>query len=234
MCIQGSSRSVTPRSSTLRLRTTPVPRPFCSTSTRSEWSVAVAAKAVLRISTSTIDRTSRRRCSRLYFRAGSTPPWPVDASGNPTSRRPSCPWKHVLQLFPAAVRSIPSRVVRASRVYGRSDPPRTRREHADPRPGRALDLAESRLKLDRLAPKQRERIRLVHGSLVYRDSRLQGFDAAAVMEVIEHLDRPRLRAFERVVFESARPGTVAVTTPNAEYNVKWPSLSAGQSLQSNR
>jgi 3' terminal RNA ribose 2'-O-methyltransferase Hen1 len=94
--------------------------------------------------------------------------------------------------------------------------------------GRALDLAESRLKLDRLAPKQRERIRLVHGSLMYRDSRLQGFDAAAVMEVIEHLDQPRLRAFERVVFESARPGTVAVTTPNAEYNVKWPSLPAGQ------
>jgi 3' terminal RNA ribose 2'-O-methyltransferase Hen1 len=94
--------------------------------------------------------------------------------------------------------------------------------------GRSLDLAESRLKLDRLAPKQRDRIRLVHGSLMYRDSRLQGFDAAAVMEVIEHLDQPRLRAFERVVFESARPGTVAVTTPNAEYNVKWPSLPAGQ------
>jgi 3' terminal RNA ribose 2'-O-methyltransferase Hen1 len=94
--------------------------------------------------------------------------------------------------------------------------------------GRALDLAESRLKLDRLAPKQRERIRLLHGSLMYRDSRLQGFDAAAVMEVIEHLDTPRLRAFERVLFESARPGTVALTTPNAEYNVKWPSLPAGQ------
>jgi 3' terminal RNA ribose 2'-O-methyltransferase Hen1 len=94
--------------------------------------------------------------------------------------------------------------------------------------GRVLDLAESRLKLDRLAPRQRERIRLMHGSLMYRDARLQGFDAAAVMEVIEHLDRPRLRAFERVLFESARPGTMAVTTPNAEYNVKWPSLPAGQ------
>jgi len=48
------------------------------------------------------------------------------------------------------------------------------------------------------------------------------------MEVIEHLDPPRLRAFERVLFESARPDTVALTTPNAEYNVKWPSLPAGQ------
>lgn len=94
--------------------------------------------------------------------------------------------------------------------------------------GRVLDLAESRLKLDRLAPKQRERIRLMHGSLMYRDSRLSGFDAASVVEVVEHLDRPRLRAFERVLFESARPATIALTTPNAEYNVKWPSLPAGQ------
>jgi 3' terminal RNA ribose 2'-O-methyltransferase Hen1 len=94
--------------------------------------------------------------------------------------------------------------------------------------GRVLDLAESRLKLDRLAPKQRERIRLMHGSLMYRDGRLSGFDAASVVEVIEHLDQPRLRAFERVLFESARPATVALTTPNAEYNVKWPSLPAGQ------
>jgi 3' terminal RNA ribose 2'-O-methyltransferase Hen1 len=94
--------------------------------------------------------------------------------------------------------------------------------------GRALDLAESRLKLERLASKQRDRIRLIHGSLVYRDSRLSGFDAAAVMEVIEHLDPPRLRAFERVLFEAARPSTVAVTTPNAEYNVLWPTLPAGR------
>jgi len=63
---------------------------------------------------------------------------------------------------------------------------------------------------------------------MYRDPRFQGFEAAAVMEVIEHLDSPRLRAFERVLFESARPELVAITTPNAEYNVKWPSLPAGQ------
>ena len=93
---------------------------------------------------------------------------------------------------------------------------------------RVLEQAESRLKLDRLAPKQRERIRLLHGSLMYRDLRLRGFDAAAVMEVIEHLDPPRLRAFERVLFESAQPDMVALTTPNVEYNVKWPTLPAGR------
>lgn len=92
----------------------------------------------------------------------------------------------------------------------------------------ALERAGDRLELDRLPLKQRERIRLIHGSLMYRDSRIAGFDAAAVVEVVEHLDPPRLAAFERVVFEFARPATVVLTTPNAEYNVKWPSLPAGR------
>jgi 3' terminal RNA ribose 2'-O-methyltransferase Hen1 len=94
--------------------------------------------------------------------------------------------------------------------------------------GRALDLAESRLKLDRLPARQRERIRLIHGSLMYRDRRLAGYGAAAVVEVIEHLDPPRLHAFERVLFEVARPATIVLTTPNGEYNVKWPALPAGR------
>ncbi len=92
---------------------------------------------------------------------------------------------------------------------------------------RALEAAESRLKLERLAPRQRERVRLFQTALTYRDKRLAGFDAAAVIEVIEHFDRPRLRAFERVVFEHARPRVVAITTPNREYNVRFEGLPAG-------
>ncbi len=92
---------------------------------------------------------------------------------------------------------------------------------------RALEIAQDKLKLDRLPPMQRERISLVHGSLIYRDKRLEGYDAAAVVEVIEHLDPPRLAAFERSVFEFARPGTVVITTPNAEYNPKFETLPAG-------
>ncbi len=92
---------------------------------------------------------------------------------------------------------------------------------------RALEIAASRLHLDRLPPMQRQRIELLHGSLMYRDQRLSGFDAASAVEVIEHLDPPRLAAFERVLFEYARPGTVVLTTPNAEYNVRWPTLPAG-------
>lgn len=95
---------------------------------------------------------------------------------------------------------------------------------------RTLDIAESRIERDRrsAAARQQDRLRLIHGSLMYRDARLAGFDAAAVVEVVEHLDPPRLRAFERVLFESARPATIVMTTPNAEYNVMWPSLPAGR------
>lgn len=93
---------------------------------------------------------------------------------------------------------------------------------------RALEIAAERLHLDRLSERQRARIQLLHGSLIYRDTRLAGYDAAAVVEVIEHLDPPRLAAFERGVFEFARPGLVVLTTPNAEYNTMWPSLPAGQ------
>ncbi len=71
---------------------------------------------------------------------------------------------------------------------------------------RSLEIARERLDLDRMPPRQRERIQLIHGSLIYRDRRLAGFDAAAVVEVVEHLDPPRLAAFERVVFEFARSG----------------------------
>ncbi len=93
---------------------------------------------------------------------------------------------------------------------------------------RSLEAAQRRLKLDRLPPKQKERIQLIHGSLMYRDRRLEGFDAAAVVEVIEHLDPPRLSAFQRVLFEFARPRTVVLTTPNREYNAMWETLGAGR------
>ncbi len=87
--------------------------------------------------------------------------------------------------------------------------------------------AEELPEAERLPERQARRIKLLQGSLMYRDQRLQGYDAAAVMEVIEHLDPPRLAAFERVVFHFARPATVVVTTPNIEYNVKFPTLAAG-------
>jgi 3' terminal RNA ribose 2'-O-methyltransferase Hen1 len=93
---------------------------------------------------------------------------------------------------------------------------------------RALEIAAERLHVDRLPERQRQRLRLMQGSLIYRDKRIAGFDAAAVVEVIEHLDEPRLASFERVLFEFAKPLTVVITTPNVEYNVRFETLPAGR------
>ena len=92
---------------------------------------------------------------------------------------------------------------------------------------RALDVAARRLQLDRMPPHRRDRLELVQSSLVYRDERLKGLDAAVLMEVVEHVDPPRLAALERAVFGEAAPGTVVVTTPNVEHNVRYPGLAAG-------
>ena len=92
---------------------------------------------------------------------------------------------------------------------------------------RSLERAADRLHLDRLPERQRARLTLIHGSLTYRDRRLAGYDAAAVVEVIEHLDPPRLAAFERVLFGVAQPTTIALTTPNRDYNARFARLPAG-------
>jgi 3' terminal RNA ribose 2'-O-methyltransferase Hen1 len=93
---------------------------------------------------------------------------------------------------------------------------------------RVLEIAHRRLRIEKLPEAKSKRIELIHGSLMYRDPRLQGYDAAAIVEVIEHLDPPRLRAFERVVFEFTRPSLIVLTTPNREYNVVWETLPAGE------
>ncbi|HEV2237608.1 MAG TPA: methyltransferase, partial [Ktedonobacterales bacterium] len=92
---------------------------------------------------------------------------------------------------------------------------------------RALALAARRLRLDPLPPAKRARLAIAQGSVLYRDRRLEGFDALALVEVIEHLDAPRLGAMERVIFEHARPRRVILTTPNREYNTVWASLAEG-------
>lgn len=71
------------------------------------------------------------------------------------------------------------------------------------------------------------RLEFLHGSLLYRDSRLQGCQAVAMVEVIEHLDLPRLRACEKNLFAFLRPQLILITTPNRDYNVLFESLSAG-------
>jgi 3' terminal RNA ribose 2'-O-methyltransferase Hen1 len=89
---------------------------------------------------------------------------------------------------------------------------------------RALRQAARSLRVDDLGERQAERLELFQGSLTYEDPRLEGYDAAVLMEVIEHVDPSRLGAVEHVVFGSARPGAVLVTTPNADYNPRYEHL----------
>jgi 3' terminal RNA ribose 2'-O-methyltransferase Hen1 len=91
----------------------------------------------------------------------------------------------------------------------------------------ALALAKERLELDRMSEKQRGRLHLMQSALTYRDRRLTGFDAAALVEVVEHIDPDRLPAFESAVFGYAKPRLVVLTTPNREYNTAYSSLEAG-------
>jgi 3' terminal RNA ribose 2'-O-methyltransferase Hen1 len=90
---------------------------------------------------------------------------------------------------------------------------------------RALAQAARRLRLERMGDRQRDRLTLFQGALTYEDPGFAGYDAAVLMEVIEHVDPPRLPALEHVVFGAARPGLVVVTTPNVEYNVLYDGLS---------
>ncbi|WP_327090956.1 3' terminal RNA ribose 2'-O-methyltransferase Hen1 [Nonomuraea sp. NBC_01738] len=85
----------------------------------------------------------------------------------------------------------------------------------------ALTIAARKLKLDRMSDHKRARLTLFQSSLTYTDRRFGGYDAAVLMEVIEHVDPPRLNALEHVVFGHARPQYVLVTTPNIEYNVNY-------------
>ena len=91
----------------------------------------------------------------------------------------------------------------------------------------ALARAERRLRLERLPERQRKRVRLLQGSLTYRDRRLAGYDAAAVVEALEHLNPGQLPMFERALFGYAKAETVVLTTPNREYNVLYPGIPPG-------
>ena len=92
---------------------------------------------------------------------------------------------------------------------------------------RVLERAAKRLHLETMSDRQRARIDLIQGSLVYRDERLADQDAAALVEVIEHLEPERLDALAATLFGHAKPRTVVVTTPNREFNATFENLPEG-------
>jgi len=93
---------------------------------------------------------------------------------------------------------------------------------------RALEIAHKRLHMDDLPHKWRGKIQLLQGALTYRDERIHGAEAAAVVEVIEHMEMDRLESFEQALFGCAKPQTIVLSTPNIEYNVRFPSLPVGK------
>lgn len=90
---------------------------------------------------------------------------------------------------------------------------------------RALEITARRA--NRMPSHERDKATLLHGSLTYRDDRIKDHDAAVAMEVIEHIDPPRLDAFEDAVFGTAHPKTVIITTPNREYNALFEGMPQG-------
>jgi len=80
----------------------------------------------------------------------------------------------------------------------------------------ALGEARALLGLDPFGAEGRLGVR--HASFCEVDGGLRGFDAAVMLETIEHVEPSRLSLVERAVFGSYRPTTVVITTPNSEYN----------------
>lgn len=93
---------------------------------------------------------------------------------------------------------------------------------------RTLEVAHRKLRLHQAGDAMAERVKLQMGSLTYGDRRWQGFDAATLVEVIEHIEPHRLSALVLSLFVDARPRMVVMTTPNREYNVLFEGLKDGK------
>ncbi len=92
---------------------------------------------------------------------------------------------------------------------------------------RELERAKARLERTTMLSTRRDKIELFHSSVLYADRRLQGLDAIALLEVVEHVAFDRLESLQKAVFDFAAPRAVIITTPNREYNVRFPTLEQG-------
>ena len=91
-----------------------------------------------------------------------------------------------------------------------------------------LHRANKRLQYGINRSRRDDRIELLHGSALYVDTRLRGFDAVVAIDVLEHIEPERLNAFAHVIFGDSNPLFVILTTPNAEYNETFADLSSGE------
>ncbi len=79
-------------------------------------------------------------------------------------------------------------------------------------------LAQAKLRLENLPAARGGRLELVCGSYADHHPGLLDFDAAAMVETIEHVPPEALSRVERAVFAGLRPRLLVMTTPNHEYN----------------
>ncbi|TDO10546.1 methyltransferase domain-containing protein [Halomonas ventosae] len=79
-------------------------------------------------------------------------------------------------------------------------------------------LAQAKLRLEELPAVRAGRLELVCGSYADPHPALVGFEAAAMVETIEHVPPESLSRVERAVFSGLRPHLLVMTTPNHEYN----------------
>ena len=80
----------------------------------------------------------------------------------------------------------------------------------------ALDVLRQRLAA---APEEvRCKVELRHASMTEASDGLTGFDAAILVETIEHVEPHRLSLVERAVFRDMRPAAVIITTPDSDFN----------------
>jgi 3' terminal RNA ribose 2'-O-methyltransferase Hen1 len=82
----------------------------------------------------------------------------------------------------------------------------------------ALDALRKRLSA--ASDEVRRKVELVHGSMTEANAGFAGFDAAVLVETIEHIEPDRLSQLERAVFGDMRPKAVVVTTPNSDFNAR--------------
>lgn len=65
------------------------------------------------------------------------------------------------------------------------------------------------------------RVSIVAGSYTDRNPDLQGFDACAMVETIEHINPGMLASVEQTIFGYYRPKMLVMTTPNADFNPNY-------------
>lgn len=82
-------------------------------------------------------------------------------------------------------------------------------------------LGQAKLRLEDLPAVREGRLELVCGSYAENHPALVGFEAAAMVETIEHVPPEGLSKVERALFAGLRPGLLVMTTPNHEYNALY-------------